>query len=311
MGTTMRMAEMTELQNLKTLSETEFFSERLKNLVSEKIKNHDESWKKIPGLNLSLLDKDTINKNCFYTLSVAIILQGDKVVEVGSMKYSYGEGTMVVTSVEIPTSFRIIGATQEKPFISLSLKLNPHLLSELMEKMQDNFPKTKDEPNAFCVAKSSSEILSAFERLLRLTENPQHFEMLLPSIIREIHYFALADGQCRNLRERCMYGMPNNKIAKAVEWIKEHYKEPLKISKLAEMACMATSTFHAHFKAVTSLTPLQYQKRLRLHEAKRLMLFQSFSASSAAFEVGYESVQQFSREYKRFFGNTPTKDIGS
>lgn len=302
---------MQDLQDKGTLTSADFFAERLKKLVSEKIRSHDENWKKIPGLNLSLLDKDTINKSCFYTLSVAIILQGDKVVDVGPLRYSYGAGTMVVTSVEIPTSFRITGATKEKPFISLSLKLNPQILSELMEKMRGKFPNSLEESNAFCVAKSSAEILDAFDRLIRLADNPQHLEMLLPSLIREIHYFALSDGQCKNLRERCIQGMPNNRIAKAVEWIKEHYKEPLKIPALAEMSCMASSTFHAHFKTVTSLTPLQYQKRLRLHEAKRLMLFQSFSASAAAFEVGYESVQQFSREYKRLFGNSPTKDIGS
>lgn len=133
-------------------------------------------------------------------------------------------------------------------------------------------------------------------------------QMLLPSVLHEIHYYALADVQCANLRELCMQGMPNHRIARTVQWIKEHYKEPLRIQNLAEMSFMAPSTFHAHFKAVTSLTPLQYQKRLRLHEAKRLMLFQKCSATEAAFEVGYQSVQQFCREYKRFFGKSPARD---
>lgn len=279
----------------------------LKELIEDKWKRHDESWRKIPGLNLSVVTEDTINRSCFYTLSIAIIVQGHKIVDIGTQRYSYSGDTMIVTSVEIPTSFRIDRASAEEPFISISLKLNPRLLSELMEKMSRSF-STNAESNAFCVARPSTEIVNAFERLLRLTDNPQHMEMLLPSVLHEIHYYALTDVQCANLRELCIQGMPNHRIARAVQWIKEHYKEPLRIKTLAEMSFMAPSTFHAHFKAVTSLTPLQYQKRLRLHEAKRLMLFQNFSATAAAFEVGYQSVQQFCREYKRYFGKSPTKD---
>lgn len=280
----------------------------LKELIEDKWKRHDESWRKIPGFNLSVVTEDTINKSCFYTLSVAIIVQGHKIVDIGMHRYSYSGDTMIVTSVEIPTSFRIDGASVEEPFISISLKLDPQLLSELMEKMSGSFSSNAADPNAFCVARPSTEIVNAFERLLRLTDNPQHMEMLLPSVLHEIHYYALTDVLCANLRELCIQGTPNHRIARAVQWIKEHYKEPLRIKTLAEMSFMAPSTFHAHFKAVTSLTPLQYQKRLRLHEAKRLMLFQNFSASAAAFEVGYQSVQQFCREYKRFFGKSPTKD---
>ena len=283
--------------------------EELKTLIEDKWQKHDEGWRKVPGLHLHVITEDTIDKNCFYTLSVAIIVQGYKVIDIGSLRYSYGGDTMIVTSVEIPTSFRIEGACKEEPFISVSLKLDPQLLSELMEKMPDSLPTCDSEPNAFCVAKPSAEIVNAFERLIRLSDNPQHMQMLLPSVLREIHYYALTDGQCANLRALCIQDMPNQRIARVVQWIKEHYKEPLRIQTLAEMSFMAPSTFHAHFKAVTSQSPLQYQKRLRLHEARRLMLYQNYSATAAAFEVGYQSVQQFCREYKRLFGKSPARDI--
>lgn len=288
-----------------------FLNEKLITTVRTKLKNRDDSWKKIPGLNLSMLEKNVDNRSCFYSLSIALILQGEKEVDVGDCKYSYGSGSMIVTSVEIPTSFRILNASKEKPFYSLSLRLDPILLTKIMEQL-NNFPKNNplEEVKAFCVAKSTPRILDAFYRLLSLQENEEGFNFLLPLILREIYYYALTDAQCKNLRQLCENGMPNNRISKAVEWVKKHYKEPVRVEMLSEISCMATSTFHTHFKNVTSLTPIQYIKRLRLHEAKRLMMFEGFNASSAAFDVGYESVQQFSREYKRLFGKSPKKDIG-
>lgn len=146
-------------------------------------------------------------------------------------------------------------------------------------------------------------------RLLRLADHPEDIDVVFPCIQRELHYFVLTDPQCGNIHELCTGGLPSNRVSKAVEWLKQHYKEPIRIQELADMVYMSSSTFHNHFKNVTSLTPLQYQKRLRLHEAKRLMITESYNASSVAFEVGYESVQQFNREYKRLFGKPPVQDV--
>lgn len=292
--------------------ETQYLRDKLIKKAEDLIRTHDEGLKRIPGFNISVIRENTDNRSCFYTLSLAIILQGEKIVDVGDQQYQYGAGSMIVTSVEIPTSFRIINASQDKPFVSMSIKLNLRMLSEIMAEIQDK--KTFSDPedsNAFCLAKTTPEILDCFDRLIRLSEHPEHSQFMIPSVIRELHYFALSDKQCSNLRELCTNGMPNNRISKAVEWIKDHYKEPMRIQDLADMTFMASSTFHTHFKKVTSLTPLQYQKRLRLHEAKRLMIFDSYNASSAAFEVGYESVQQFTREYKRLFGLPPLKDVNN
>lgn len=271
---------------------------------------HDLDWKRIPGFNVSVLEEDAINRSCFYSLSMAVIFQGEKVVDVGDNQYQYGGGSMIVTSVEVPTSYRILNASSDRPFVSASIKLDRALLAEIMGELsgKKDFPASEDN-NAFCVAKTPVEISDCFLRLLRLADHPEDMDFVFPCIQRELHYFALTDPQCGNLRELCTGGLPSNRVSKAVEWLKQHYKEPIRIQELADMVYMSSSTFHNHFKNVTSLTPLQYQKRLRLHEAKRLMISEAYNASSAAFEVGYESVQQFNREYKRLFGKPPVQDV--
>ncbi len=271
---------------------------------------HDQSWKRIPGFNVSVLEQDTINRSCFYTLSIAVIFQGEKIVDVGDKQYEYGSGSMIVTSVEIPTSYRILNTTLDRPFISASMKLDRALLSEIMGEIsgKKEFPTSEDN-NAFCVARTPVQISDCFLRLLRLADHPEDIDVVFPCIQRELHYFVLTDPQCGNIHELCTGGLPSNRVSKAVEWLKQHYKEPIRIQELADMVYMSSSTFHNHFKNVTSLTPLQYQKRLRLHEAKRLMITESYNASSVAFEVGYESVQQFNREYKRLFGKPPVQDV--
>ena len=291
-------------------TEQKEITEKFINQAIEGHRAHDLNWKRIPGFNVSVLEKDAVNRSCFYTLSMAVIFQGEKIVDVGDNQYQYGGGSMIVTSVEVPTSYRILNASPERPFVSASMKLDRALLAEIMGEIsgKKEFPPSEDS-NAFCVAKTPVQISDCFLRLLRLAEHPEDMDFVFPCIQRELHYFALTDPQCSNLRELCTGGLPSNRVSKAVEWLKQYYKEPIRIQELAGMVYMSSSTFHNHFKNVTSLTPLQYQKRLRLHEAKRIMITESYNASSAAFEVGYESVQQFNREYKRLFGKPPVQDV--
>ncbi len=291
----------------KNQTEKAFLSKMLISTILNKLDSGDDSWKMIPGLRIGKYEHDFSDKNCFYPLSLGLILQGEKIVNIGQDCYRYGAGSMIVTSVEIPTSFKVLNASKENPFVFVCLNLDAHLLTQIMTELE-NYSHPKDEVNAFCVAKTPARMMSSFLRLLSLTDDEQSFKYLFPLINKEIHYYALTDGQCTNLRELCINGMPNNRISKAVKWIKEHFREPVKIDELSDMIFMAPSTFHLHFKNVTSMTPLQYAKRLRLQEAKRLMMFEGFNASTAAFEVGYESVPQFSREYKRLFGKSPSKD---
>lgn len=287
------------------------FTTRLKEKIAARYINHQRDWTVIPGLNLSYATQDTVDMSCFYTLSVALILQGRKSLAMGSMHYQYGAGQMVVTAVDVPTSFRI-KASCDLPFISLSLKLDPFLLSDITASLPQPAVTPGEEPEdvlALSVADTPSELLEAFDQLLRLIDNPEERKVLLPSALRRIHYLVLTHSQSINLRQLCNPRLPSNRIAKAVAWIKQHYPEEITIEQLANIAAMAPSTFHQHFKNITTITPLQYQKRLRLHEARRLMLSQHCSATQAAYEVGYQSTQQFNREYKRLFGAPPLQDI--
>lgn len=292
--------------------ELEFWSRQLKQEILSRHKAGNRSWTVIPGLNLSCLTEDTINKNCFYTLSAALILQGEKCVRVGGRTYTYGAGTMVVTSVDVPTAFSI-EADPEHPFLSMSLKLDPFLLAELMQQVAGE-PKVQAAPDneadagSFLVTNSTAEILEEFAHLLKLTDSEAKRSVMLPGVLRNIHYLVLSHNAAINLRQFCDTRLPVARIARAVSWIRGHYREPISVEYLAGLSAMALSTFHQHFRNITSIAPLQYQKRLRLNEARRLMISEGRSASEAAFEVGYESVQQFNREYKRLFGAPPVRD---
>lgn len=269
----------------------------------------------VPGLNLSYYTKPERVPNCFYHLSIGLIVNGDKRVIVGSRPYAYGTGTMLVTSVEIPSSYELFNVTPENPFISLSLKLNPALLSEiLMEEGPFDAEPTEDTVeanNIFTVAPSEVKLLEAFERLLRLLDQPRALRARGPLIVRDIHYLVLSGTCGRCLRELYARGTAGHGVRRAIMRLKESFREALHIADLASVAGMAPTTFHRHFKAVTSITPLQYQKRLRRYEAQKLLLSHEADANTAAFALGYVSAQQFSREYKRLFGESPIRSVRS
>ena len=211
-------------------TEQKEITEKFINQAIEGHRAHDLNWKRIPGFNVSVLEKDAVNRSCFYTLSMAVIFQGEKIVDVGDNQYQYGGGSMIVTSVEVPTSYRILNASPERPFVSASMKLDRALLAEIMGEIsgKKGFPPSEDS-NAFCVAKTPVQISDCFLRLLRLAEHPEDMDFVFPCIQRELHYFALTDPQCSNLRELCTGGLPSNRVSKAVEWLKQYYKEPIRI----------------------------------------------------------------------------------
>ena len=204
-------------------TEQKEITEKFINQAIEGHRAHDLNWKRIPGFNVSVLEKDAVNRSCFYTLSMAVIFQGEKIVDVGDNQYQYGGGSMIVTSVEVPTSYRILNASPERPFVSASMKLDRALLAEIMGEIsgKKEFPPSEDS-NAFCVAKTPVQISDCFLRLLRLAEHPEDMDFVFPCIQRELHYFALTDPQCSNLRELCTGGLPSNRVSKAVEWLKQY-----------------------------------------------------------------------------------------
>lgn len=278
--------------------------ESLSQRVRHTVLTRGEFDERVPGLHLSYVERPHDEPNCFYVLSVAIVLKGRKRLHIGNQIYEYGAGSMIVTSVDMPTSYELIDVSHASPFVSLSLKLNPAILAELLtEESQNNY-----RPQAFSINEATQELLEDFERLLRILERPEQIETRLPMIVRDIHYLALSGtgGEC--LRSLYAPGAAGQRVKKAITWLRENFREAVSLDQLASVTGMSSSSLLRHFKALTSLTPLQYQKRLRLYEAQQFLLRGDGDVNSAAYAVGYMSPQQFNRDYKRLFGVPPGKN---
>lgn len=261
----------------------------------------------IKGFSASLRTAPTFNQHCFYKPMAIVVLQGKKQTTLGSEKFTYNENQLVVTSIDIPTVGSIVEASPEKPFMTLILELDNYIISQLLR--EGNSSLAKNVRRGMGVAEADESLLDAFYRLILLLKQPEKQKIMAPMIIKEIHYLLLISPLGDILRSVNTKGSQNNQIANAIAWLKENYREPLKIDQLARKFNMAESSFYRHFNKVTSLSPLQYQKQLRLYEAQRLMLSENFDAANAAYEVGYESASQFNREYKRMFGTPPKTNV--
>jgi len=262
----------------------------------------------IKGLLLSRRDKPDQVENCFYKPSVGVILQGAKRAVVGSEEYCYGENQCLVAGVDMPSSFCVTQVSPEKPFLAVGLDLDRYLIARLATEISLPSGYEKSYHKGVSVDDVDLHVLEAFLRLVDLLEKPGQIPVLAPMIIREIHYRLLIGPQGKHLLKISTIGTQSNQIAQAITWMTQNYKKSLQVDKIARMVNMATSTFHRHFKEVTTISPLQFHKRLRLYEAQRLMLAEQETASSASLTVGYESPTQFNREYKRLFGEPPYRD---
>jgi len=264
----------------------------------------------IDGLMISRRhDPKELDQCVIYKPLVAVIVQGSKRSVIGSEEYRYGENHCLVVGVDIPSSSHVIEASPEKPFLTVTLDLNKYLIAQLAAEVPLSSKIGNGAYKGTAVAELVPEVLDAFLRLVELLEKPERIPALAPMIIREIYYHLLIGPQGEQLRMINTLGTQSNQIAKSITWLKENYKEPLHVEQLARKANMATSTFHHHFKQVTTLSPVQFQKRLRLYEAQRLMLVENEDATIAALAVGYESPTQFNREYKRMFGEPPHRHV--
>lgn len=261
----------------------------------------------IKGLSASLRTAPTSNQHCFYKPMAILVLQGKKQTVLGSEKFTYNENQLVVTSIDIPTVGSIVEASPEKPFMTLILDLDNYVISRLLS--EGAYAQNETARRGMGITETDEALLDAFYRLIALVGQPERQKIMAPMIIKEIHYLLLTSPLGDILRTINTKGSQNNQIAGAIAWMKENYRHPLKIDELAQKFNMAESSFYRHFSKVTSLSPLQYQKRLRLYEAQRLMLSENFDAANAAYEVGYESASQFNREYKRMFGMPPKTSV--
>lgn len=246
-----------------------------------------------------------------YEPSLCMIAQGAKRVTLGDETYVYDAQRYLITSVHLPTVVQIADATKAKPYLGLRLMID---LRELMQMMLDsNLPPPREQRSSrgMATGEVTPPLLDAMVRLVALLDDERDIPILAPAIQREILYRLLVGDQGARLRQIAAAGSQSQQIARAIEWLNGNYARPLRIGELADMAHMSPSTFHHHFRSMTAMSPLQYQKSMRLREARRLMLMERMDASTAAFEVGYESPSQFSREYSRLFGQPPLRDIAA
>jgi AraC-like DNA-binding protein len=243
-----------------------------------------------------------------YRPCVCIIAQGAKRSIAGDSVLSYGAGSYLTVSVDVPVVAEIVTASEAEPYLCLKIDLDLAQLSDLA--IESGLVSRADEEPVFGLAVSalSREMLDATRRLVGLLDKPEAIAALAPIYERELLYFLLTGPQAQRLRQIARAESRTGQIVKAIRWINARFREPISVEDAAAEAGMSASSFHQHFKAVTALSPLQYQKQLRLQEARRLMVSGGSDAASAAFAVGYSSPQQFSREYARLFGAPPQRD---
>jgi AraC-like DNA-binding protein len=263
----------------------------------------------ISALSLSRRDAPTEPTSYMYEPSICLIAQGAKRVLLGDDTYVLDVHHFLITSVDLPTVVQIIKASREKPYLGLILKLDRREISQLMVDSNLPPPRAQQSSRGMAIGEVTLPLLIAFQRLIDLLAEPKDIPILAPIIQREIIYRLLVGDQGARLRQIASAGSQSHQIAQAIDWLKSHYTLPLRIDDLVAQVHMSPSTFHHHFRALTAMSPLQYQKWLRLNEARRLMLTERLDAATAAFQVGYESPSQFSREYSRLFGAPPLRDI--
>jgi len=263
----------------------------------------------IPGLTLYRRTAPTPCNAVTYEPSLAVFVQGRKRVTLGGTTYLCDESTFLLTSVDVPVVSQIITASEEVPLLSLLLKLDMAVVREILSQEEFHTPEGSSQGRGIAIGKTTVELLSACSRLMDLLDAPEDIPFLSNTIQREIVYRLLRGPQGERLRAIATLGNQSQRTAKAIAWLRANYAKPLRVDELAAVARMGMSTLHHHFRALTAMSPLQYQKQLRLVAARERMLVEGLDAASAAFEVGYESTSQFSREYRRFFGQPPMRDI--
>ncbi len=263
----------------------------------------------IRGVRIVRRDNPTEFMRCFYNPSCILVLQGLKHMLYGEENIVYTKGQYVVSCTDIPVTSRVAEASFEEPFVVLILELDSNIISNLI--LETKLSKTEDiSEKALAIANTDGELLDAFYRLAQLLDKTEAEQQILsPIIIKEIYYRLLTGPLGGQLRLINTKGTRSNQIAQAISLIKENYSEKLNMDEIAQSVNMAPSSFYRNFKKVTQVSPLQYQKQLKLYEAQRLMLTGNYDAATAGYEVGYESPTQFSREYKKMFGNPPKTDI--
>jgi AraC-like DNA-binding protein len=265
---------------------------------------------RIPGLYVGRHSRiDTESVHTIYSPSVGIAAQGSKTVTVGQKVYQYVGSRIFVTPVALPAAMQTTNASPSEPFLGVRLELDPQRIAELVLKVYPQGLPAVHHWSAGYVINADLSIINAVARLMECLSSPVDADLVAPLVVDEILIRLLCSPIGAHVAEMGTADSGLQRVAKAISWLRDNFSQPIKIADLAEMVHMSVSSFHEHFKSVTSMSPLQYQKALRLHEAKRLLLSGQLNTTTAYRLVGYVSHSQFSRDYSRFFGNPPSRDI--
>jgi AraC-like DNA-binding protein len=241
--------------------------------------------------------------------SFCVIAQGSKELLLGENRYRYDPAHYLIATVELPIASHIVEASPAQPYLGIILKLDPSLVGSVLVEAGQLVPRRQATMTAINVSPLDISLLDAVVRLVRLLDSRLEARFLAPLIKREIVYRLLLGEQGGRLSQVTALGDATHRIAEAIQWLRRHFDQPLRIEEIAREFGMSVSGFHHHFRALTAMSPLQFQKQLRLQEARRLMLSEGFDAASAGYNVGYGNAAQFTREYKRLFGTPPMRDI--
>jgi AraC-like DNA-binding protein len=263
----------------------------------------------IPGLALF---RRTAPSPCYratYEPSLTVFVQGRKLINLGGTEYLCDESSFLVSSIDVPVQSQIVEASEAVPLLSMLLRLDMPTVREALSREDLPEPEKSLHRRGIALGETAAGLLSACIRLIDLLDDPVDIPFLGPLVQREIVYRILRTPQGERLRAIATSGDLSNRTARAIAWLKTNYTKPLRMEDLAAVARMGVSTLHHQFRALTAVSPLQYQKQLRLQAARQRMLMDGIDATTAAYEVGYESASQFSREYSRFFGQPPMRDI--
>lgn len=296
--------------------EPEFEQQRIQINRAELIKRmtravpEDGLLEPFPGIVLGRFSRPTEEQvYAMFKPSFCVIAQGSKEVLLGEEAFRYDPGHYLISTVVLPVVSQVVEASKEKPYLGFQLYLDPTLVASVMMESGIETKKTGASAKAMNVSPIENELLEAALKLMRLLDTPEEMKFLAPLIIREIIYRLLRGEQGARLSHLLASEGDTRRITRAVNHLREHMEEPLVIENLARELGMSVSGFHYHFKNVTAMSPVQFQRQIRLQEARRLMLGEDLDVASASFRVGYEDPSYFSREYKKFFGTPPQRDI--
>ena len=268
-----------------------------------------ETVTSVRGLSLYRNVAPTPPKPCTYEPSLLIVARGRKRVDLGRQTYVFGQERFLLTSVELPIVSHVLDASAKAPYLAFFLKLDMGMVRDVLHTEEVHVAAPTSGARGMGLGETTVALLMPCIRMVELPATSQDVPFFGKSLQREVIYRLLQGTQGDRLRSVATQGDRGHKTAKAVTWLRDNFQKPLNVEQLASIAGMSKSTLHHHFRGVTAMSPLQFQKQLRLHAARRRMLTEELDAASAAYEVGYESPSQFNREYKRFFGKPPIRDI--